>query len=233
MFEPVRPGSSRAQSSPRHKDVNRHDDRHRQPEGNSDGSVQKIAQAFRDLNIEHDFLRLFGRPKLADQRSLSSSLGAAGKVFASEVKRFRSLGVNEKRHRTLRHDHKPRGIDRAAELIALHIFELGGNHGFIAPRAYPLTQIKCELLDLMQICVVRKVERHPEETRHNLIGKTLAAIRPAMTDGLGRQSGGSQSVGIEPVIHPWQIKPGLDLMAVRCAAGMCKESGKGADNPLF
>jgi hypothetical protein len=54
-----------------------------------------------------------------------------------------------------------------------------------------------------------------------------------MTDGLGRQSGGSQSVRIEPVIHPWQIKPGLDLMAVRCAPDMCKESGKGADNPLF
>ena len=158
------------------------------------------------------------------------------RVRCSQAKRkdsARTLGINEKRHRTLRHDHKPRGIDTAAELIALHIFELGGNHGFITPRAYPLTQIKRELLDLMQIRVVRKIERHPEKTCHNLTGETLAAIRPAMTDGLGRQSRRSQNVGIEPVIHPWQTKPGLDLMAVRCAAGMCKESGKGADNPLF
>ena len=60
-------------------------------ERNSDSSVQEIAQAFRDLNVEHDFLRLFGQPKLTDQGTLSCSRNERGKVFASEAKRFRFL----------------------------------------------------------------------------------------------------------------------------------------------
>jgi hypothetical protein len=90
-YQPVAPGQSGAQSVPHYKDVNRQDHRYRQPERNSDGGVQEIAQAFGDLNIEHDFLRLFGQPDLADQRTLSRSRDAGGKMFASEVKRFRSL----------------------------------------------------------------------------------------------------------------------------------------------
>jgi len=67
--------------------------------------------------------------------------------------------------------------------MSLHKFELRGNHGFIAPGPHPLGQIQRELLDLIQIRVLREVERHPEKARQNFIRKALPAIWPGWPAG--------------------------------------------------